>query len=375
MRVLEVITGGEAGGAQRHVADVTQGLRAVGHDVRVVHGGGRWLETVVGPTDYLPALARSVNPRADWAAYRGLLSLIGRFGPAVVHAHSSKAGLVARVAARTLGVPAVYTAHGFVFTDPTRPAGERALYRALERWAGRRSAAVITITARDAAWARAAGIPRVVPIANGVAVPRDAWTPPPGPPWRVGFLSRFSAEKGFDLLVAAVAGLGTPCQLVVGGDGPLGAQYRAAATAAGVRATFLGWQADPSAFFAQVHALAIPSWKEGLPYTLLDALASGVPTVVTDVGAMGDVVRPLNPRFVVPAGDPQSLTIALETALEETRTVAPSFADAARTHIARHFDVSGMVAQTAAVLEEAGREQEHPRRGPDRGGPGGSPPG
>lgn len=68
MRVLEVITGGEAGGAQRHVADVTQGLRAVGHDVRVVHGGGRWLETVVGPTDYLPALARSVNPRADWAA-------------------------------------------------------------------------------------------------------------------------------------------------------------------------------------------------------------------------------------------------------------------------------------------------------------------
>ena len=375
MRVLEVVTGGEPGGAQRHVADVTWGLRAAGHDVRVVHGGGRWLQTVVGPTDYLPTLTRSVHPRADWAAYRSLLGLITRYGPSVVHAHSSKAGLLARLAARTRGVPAVYTAHGFVFTDPTRPAWERALYRAVEGWAGRGSAAVITISARDAAWARAAGIPRVEPIANGVAVPGAPWTPPPGPPWRVGFLARFSAEKGFDVLVRAVAAAGPSYELVVGGDGPLAARYRAVAAAAGIRATFLGWQADAPGFFAQVHALAIPSWKEGLPYTLLDALGSGVPTVVTDVGAMGDVVRPVDPRLVVPAGDPKSLTIALEAAVEQARTSAPSFTDAARRHIARHFDVSGMVARTAAVLEEAGHEQQHPRRGPDDRGPGGAPPG
>lgn len=375
MRVLEVVTGGEPGGAQRHVADVTQGLRAAGHEVRVAHGGGRWLEAAVGATDYLPQLTRSVNPAADWAACRSLEALIARYRPSVVHAHSSKAGVLARLAARARQVPAVYTAHGFVFTDPRRPAWERAIFRAAEGWAGRRSAAVITLSPRDAAWARAAGIRRVELIANGVEVPAIPWTPPPGPPWRVGFLSRFSPEKGFGVLVAAMAAVGPTYELVVGGDGPLAAEYRAAAAAAGLSAAFLGWQGDTRAFLAQVHVLAIPSWKEGLPYALLDALAAGVPTVATDVGAMGDVLRPLDPRLVVPAGDPRSLTIALEAAVGQARTAAPSFADAARAHIARHYNLRDMIAQTAAVLEEAGHEQPQPGRGPDGRGPDGSPPG
>ena len=362
MRVLEVITGGEPGGAQRHVAELTQGLRAAGHDVQVVHGGGRWLESAVGPTHYLPALTRRVTGGGDVAAVRALVEVMRAWRPSVVHAHSSKAGLLARVAARRVGVPAVYTAHGFVFTDPTRPAWERRLYRELERWAGRRSAAVIAVSGSDAAWAAAAGVRRVAHIPNGVALPAASWQPPPGPPWRVGFLGRFGPEKGLAVLIQAIASAGAGWQLVVGGDGPGANEYRQAAAAQGVDAEFLGWQSHPAEFFAPLHALAIPSWKEGLPYTLLDALAYGLPTIVTDVGAMGDVVRPLDPHLVVPAGDPQSLTMAIRGAAEGR---GGSFAARARAHVVRHFDLAQMVTRTAQVLEEASHEQRSEGRDAD----------
>lgn len=366
MRVLEVITGGEPGGAQRHVADVTRGLRAAGHVVEVVHGGGRWLEAAVGPTTYLPELTRRVAGRADVQAVSALARIMRAWRPAVVHAHSSKAGLLARVAAWRVGVPAVYTAHGFVFTDPTRPAGERWLYRELERWAGRRSAAVIAVTARDAAWAQAAGVRRVAHIPNGVDLPAASWQRPPGPPWRVGFLGRFSPEKGLGLLIQAMGAAGPNWQLLVGGDGPGADGYRQAAAARGVSAKFLGWQADAAAFFDGLHVLALPSWKEGLPYTLLDALAYGLPTIVADVGAMGDVVRPLDPGLVMPAGDALSLTMAVKRVGE---AFDASFTDRARAHVAQHFALADMVARTAEVLEEASHEQRSEGRDADGRGP------
>jgi len=351
VRILEVITGGEPGGAQRHVATLTRGLRAAGHEVIVAHGGGSWLAEQVGATCRVPSLGRSIRPDRDWAAERALEHLMRTALPDVVHAHSSKAGILARVAAGRVGVPAVYTAHGFVFQDPMRPAVERWLYRRLEQYFGRRCRAVIAVSARDAAWARGAGLRQVVHIPNGVEVPSAPKRMPPGPPWRVGFLGRFTPEKGFAQLVAAVAAAGPRWELVVAGDGPLARAYHAAVREAGVSATFLGWQTSATPLLAQVHVLAVPSWKEGLPYSLLDGLAHGLPVVVTDVGGMADVVRPLDDQLVVPAGSPRSITMALTHAVG----LGETFYTAARCHVRQHYDVERMVAATAQTLEEASR--------------------
>jgi glycosyltransferase involved in cell wall biosynthesis len=351
VRVLEVITGGEPGGAQRHVAALTAGLVALGHDVAVAHGGGRWIASQVGPTQYLSPLTRGIGPQ-DRAALSAIRRLIAEMRPDVVHAHSSKAGVLARWAALQAGVPAVYTAHGFVFLDPTRSRAARAAYRSIEAYFGRRSSAVIAVSARDAEAARALGIRRVAHIPNGVRVPERPIVALPGPPWRVGFLARFSGEKGFEVLVDAVARAGPDFELLVAGDGPAREDYRRLAATAGIAAAFLGWQDPVAPFLKEIHVLAVPSWKEGLPYALLDGLAHGVPTVATDAGGMADVLRPLDPALVVPVGDRVSLTMALTRAVR----LGAEFREAARAHIQGQYSESRMVAETVRVLEEATRE-------------------
>ena len=352
LKVLEVITGGEAGGAQRHVRDLCRGLKAWGHDVQVVHGGGDWIARQPGITaQFLPALVRDPHPAKDGAAYFRLKEICRRESPDVVHAHSSKAGVLARMAAWSLHIPAVYTAHGFVFADPTRSRAWRAAYRLAEQWCGRRSAQVIAVSARDQALGQKLGIPHIIHVPNGVLpiVERPLMRVPS--PLRVGFLGRFQREKGFEILVEAIKLLARPVVLVVAGNGPEAERFERWATMAHLDVTFLGWQDESLALFRQVDVLAIPSWKEGLPYTLLDALAYGLPTVVTDVGGMGEVVGQLDPRLVVPPGNPAQLAQGLSAAA----SLAPDFTDRAKALIAASYSLDGMIRRTVSILESAAR--------------------
>ncbi len=352
MRVLEVITGGEAGGAQRHLADLVRGLAAMGDQVLVAHGGGTWLDRAVPvPTAYIREIRRRPDPVQDLRAVARLSGLVDAFSPDVIHGHSSKGGFLARLVGRVRRRPVVFTAHGFVLWDSTRSAPSRMVFRWFEGWAARQSAAVIAVSARDRDLAMAMGARRSILIENAVTVPDLPWEAPEGDPPRVGFLGRFSREKGFDVLVSALTRPGTLVELRVAGDGPLADTYRREARAARIAHTFLGWQDSPENFLRTVNALAIPSWKEGLPYTLLDALALGVPTVVTDVGGMGDVVRELDPELVVPPGRPAELRAGIAHALQ----LPPDFTGRARTLAATRFTMDTMIYRTREVLREAAR--------------------
>ena len=357
-RVLEVITNGEAGGAQRHVADLARGLSDRGDEVWVAHGGGHWLDAQSGlRTVYVPELVPPIAPPRDVRAFWRLLAVIRVLRPDVVHAHSSKAGLLARWASRWERVPAVFTAHGYVFLDPTRPAWERSLYRLLEGWAARASSAVIGVSRRDAEAARGLGAQRATYIANGVRVGPDRWRRPTGDVLRVGFIGRFSREKGFDVLLDALTAIDPRPELVVAGSGPMESAWRKRASDLRLVVRFVGWQEPVTRFLTDLHALAIPSWKEGLPYVLLDALAFGVPTVVTDVGGMGETVGSLDPALVVPPGDPPALARAIDYALQ----LGDSFADRARELMQRSYNLDTMVNQTRRVLTEAAGDGAVPR--------------
>jgi glycosyltransferase involved in cell wall biosynthesis len=352
VRVLEVITGGEAGGAQRHLADLVRGLARQGDEVLVVHGGGTWIDTVIPvPTAYVADIRRAPDPVHDLRALARLISLVDSFQPDIIHGHSSKGGFLARLAGQRRRLPVVFTAHGFVVLDPTRSRGSRRVFRWVEAWAARRSAAVIGVSERDRELAAAMGAPHAVCIPNAVEVPREPWEPPRSETFTVGFLARFSREKGFEVLVSALQDFDGPVTLKVAGDGPLAGDYRDVAARAAVRCEFVGWQDDPSAFLRTLNVLAVPSWKEGLPYVLLDALALGIPTVVTDVGGMGDVMRRLDPRLVVPPGRPPELRAGIEAA----RGLGPAFVDRARALIREHFSLDEMVRRTREVLWEASR--------------------
>ncbi len=188
----------------------------------------------------------------------------------------------------------------------TRTGAERAALTALYR----RLAAVVSPSTegRDQLVADLGVDPaRAHVVPNGVDVPPDPAGPAGNPVPRIGALGRLTAQKGFDVLLAALRRLDVPFEAVVGGAGRDGEALREAA--AGLPVTFPGWVDDPRAFLAGLDLFVVSSRVEAGPLVLAEAMAEGLPCVSTDVGevrrlAGEDVV-------VVPVDDAAALAAAI----------------------------------------------------------------
>ena len=245
--------------------------------------------------------------RADDAPQ--LRSALAELAPDVVQVNLvDPTSMVAALEASAAVAPTVATLHmrGEV-TDLERV---RAAYGALRH--------LVAVSAEFAALARdLLGLPadRVTHVVNGVD-PVPLVTPPDGDVPVLGALGRLTPQKGFDVLLEAVALLlarGVPLQVVLGGEG----RDREALQrqAAGLPVRFLGFQDGPRALLGQVDVVAVPSRVEALPLVLVEAVSAGLPAVATDVGdvrlALDGVVE------VVPPEDPRALADALEPLLRD----------------------------------------------------------
>ncbi len=140
--------------------------------------------------------------------------------------------------------------------------------------------------------------------------------PPTAP--RLVAVARLHEQKGIPLLVEAAARLhraGEPLELDIIGDGPLrsvlAAQIAARGLASSVR--LLGWQSSDAirAAILSARALVLPSFAEGLPVVLMEALALGRPVIATQVAGVAELVRPTENGWLIPAGDVDALTTAM----------------------------------------------------------------
>jgi glycosyltransferase involved in cell wall biosynthesis len=191
---------------------------------------------------------------------------------------------------------------------------------------------------------------RVHVLPNGIDVPADPHGPAGSAVLRVGGLGRLTAQKGFDVLLAAVGALvgeGTAVEVVVGGEGRDGAALRAAA--AGLPVAFRGFVTDVRGFLAGLDVFTLPSRREAMPLVLLEAMAEGLPCVATDVGdvraAVGDAA------VVVRPGDPAALADGLRSLLTDPAR-RRALGAGARERAVRDFDAGLMARRTAAVLQE-----------------------
>ncbi|TFV58571.1 glycosyltransferase [Geodermatophilus sp. DF01-2] len=205
---------------------------------------------------------------------------------------------------------------------------------------------------------------RVHVVPNGVDVPVDPAGPAGRAVPRIGALGRLTEQKGFDVLVDAVALLadrGVPVEVVVGGEGRDGERLRAAA--AGLPVAFRGFVGDVRGFLAGLDVFCLSSRREALPLVLLEAMAEGLPCVATDVGdvaaAAGEDV------LVVPTEDPERLADALGTLLADPDLRA-DLGRRARARAAAKFDAALMARRTFALLARARRASVRSR--PARGG-------
>jgi glycosyltransferase involved in cell wall biosynthesis len=326
------------------------------------------------PVDYLATHCEGSMARKALTALRaffGMALAIFRHGPVILHVHAASDASFWRKSifmsfGMLAGCPFIFHLHGgrFVrfYEAECGPLG-----RGLIRFFLDRAACIIVLSESWRDWAQSVSSnPRVVCIPNPV-LEAPARTLPAGGN-TVLFLGLLCREKGiFDLLeaVAALRPSLPELRLVCAGDGDVGAvAEHARRLGISEAVTLPGWVsgAEKEAWMQRASVFVLPSYAEGMPMSLLEAMAAGIPTVSTAVGSVPEVVTDGVDGFLIAPGDTAALQKVLGLLLRDAalragvaaaarETVRLRFgADMVLARLERVYAAEGLVPREAAVL-------------------------
>jgi len=362
MRIAYVVTrADEIGGAQVHVRDLATAMHQVGHEVAVIGGSAGELSAQLRqrgvPFHPIPSLRRELHPWRDLRAFLQLKDLLARLRPELVSTHSSKAGWLGRLAAKALGIPALFTAHGWAFTVGVSERARR-VYALAERLAAPLADRIVTVSEYDRILAleqRVAPSDKIIRIHNGV---HDCLPCPPANPAgtgvRIVMTGRFSPQKDHVCLLHTLARLRhLDWTLDLVGHGPLQAPAIALAGALGIqdRIRFLGARNDVCAVLRGADVYVLVSNWEGLPRSILEAMSVGLPVVASDVGGVSEVVQEADTGFLVPRKDDRRLAERLELLITEG-DLRRTFGARGRRRYEEEFRFEVMFERTLALYQE-----------------------
>jgi glycosyltransferase involved in cell wall biosynthesis len=357
MRVVLLTTNLARGGAEAQVAQLAMALG--GETARVI--------SLLPPTAYEDQLASAgievhslgMRPgRPDPRALARLARLLRSARPHVLHAHMFHANLLARMVRLICPVPVVIsTIHSMA---ESKLEGTAASYRSRERLyrlTDRLSDATVCVSAAVAerhVAARAVSLQRVRVIPNGVDT--DRFRPDPcarerlrgelglGEEFAWLAAGRLIWKKDYPTLLRAMAEQPEGI-LLIAGDGPLRSDLERLAAELGARVRFLGVREDLPRLMNACDALALSSAVEGLPMVLLEAAATGLPSVATEVGGVAEAVLHARTGLLVPPGDSETLAAAMAALAALPPNARANMGRAARDHALARFDMRSVAAQ------------------------------
>jgi glycosyltransferase involved in cell wall biosynthesis len=359
--VVHVITRLIVGGAQLSVVGLCEALREH-YDVRLIIGPEEGLEGSLRaraaesiPLTIVPTLRRDIDPRNDLAAVTTLRRTLRGLSPAIVHTHSSKAGILGRVAAMRRSVKLVHTIHGWGHT-PDDSRLRRAMLIRAERLVARRTDALVAVSSdvRDEGLQCRIGHPDLYEVIPAFVVLRPADLDFDASRQRarralgledadeiVGWVGRFVPQKDPDTLVRVlelILGSRTTARAVLIGDGPMrrDTERRLRKTGVGERVVFAGLKPDARALYAAFDVLLHPSLWEGQPLVIKEAIAERVPVVATLVTGTDDLVEEGRTGYLTRPGDGEGMAAHALAVLEGTGLRAPLAADVVAQVSARH---------------------------------------
>jgi glycosyltransferase involved in cell wall biosynthesis len=354
--VIRVATRLNVGGPTRHIASLMHRMPARFAQILVAGiaspDEGEGMLEVPGERRVVRDLVRPAAPAADRRAYAELLRMFREERPAVVHTHQAKAGILARSAAVSAGVPVVvHTYHGHTFRGYFRWPWS-AVARVLERRAAARSSALIAQAAGQAddlaRFLGRAARERTRVILPGIEPPERKARPRDGEGrTRVVFPARLEPVKDPLLMLDVARRLPSHFEVHAFGDGSLGREVaRAVAADAALRGRVVLHPATPerAAMFDGGAVTLLTSREEGTPLALLESQAFGVPVVAPDVGAVRSVVAPGG--GIVVARDPAALAAAVGRAADG------GIAAGAPEWVLARFGAERMVGEVAALYDE-----------------------
>jgi glycosyltransferase involved in cell wall biosynthesis len=341
--VCHVITKLELGGAQEVALQVVSGLdRGRFRAVLMAGPGGLLLDeakTLPGvEVRIIPSLVREIHPFKDLRALVQLIRAFRQLRPAIVHTHSSKAGIIGRLAAWMAGVPAiVHTIHGYGITPGQAPWTRRILI-AVERLVGHVTTFWIAVSNADLNQ----GLQWRLFTKRTVLLTRPGIDPKPfaliakggvrdrlrlefgaGPSsiliGTVSCLKPQKAPEDFVRVAALIAQEFPEARFVLAGDGELRDRVEQLVRENRLcdRFRLLGWRRDIPLLMSALDVFALTSRWEGLPCVLLEARAAAIPVVATDVGGAREAIEEGVHGWLCPVGDIEGMARQVGRILRE----------------------------------------------------------
>jgi glycosyltransferase involved in cell wall biosynthesis len=284
----------------------------------------------------LPAMVRSIRPVKDFKALISLVRLIFEENPDIVHTHSSKGGILGRLAAKMAGVShVVHTPHGHVFYGHFGPIASKT-FLWVEKIFSRFTDRMVALTdgeKDDYINLSVCPSEKLLKIHSGVDVKKFMQANGNRVEKRrslgldqneavIGFVGWLLPIKGPDYLLKAMDDVwrGHPeASLVLVGKGDLDVDLRAEAqrkTTNG-KVKFLGWREDIDEIMPLLDMLVLPSLNEGMGRVLVEAMAAGKPVVASRVGGIPDLVRHGETGYLVPPADEKALADGIKKLLDD----------------------------------------------------------
>ncbi len=406
IRVLHIITRMVRGGAQENTLANVAGLHGPEWESCLVTGPALGpegsLETKCEAAGirmlHVPSLVREISPRQDRIALAHLVRILRQERPHLVHTHTSKAGILGRLAARIARVPVViHTPHGHVFHSYEGKLKSK-VFVGVERSCASMAQRLVALTDREMQEHLELGVgrpeqwsiihsgvdfrPFEAARGGGERVRAELGIPPQAPV--VGTVGRLVAIKGQEFLLEAAASLAgefPDLHLLMVGDGPLRTQLLEMARGAGLNTVehpapgvagetlrtsgsaapaptvhFVGLRKDVGRMLSAMDVFALPSLNEGMGRVLVEAMAMELPCVASQVSGIPDVVEDGSTGLLVPARDAASLSGALRRLLASP-DLARAMGQRGRARAVPGYSVEEMLAQLERLYRQALRER------------------
>lgn len=365
-KILQLIGGGEIGGAEQHVLTLLQGIDKAAFALTsgcLINGPFARSTEEKG----IPTLRFPMKHALDLSPLPKLMADIRQEGFSLIHTHGSRANLLGRLAGRRLQLPVVSTVHSSLKHDYLSPAAA-SLALVLDRLTLPLTSGIITVSEALAEEVAHRGGQRISTIYNGIpplpqlatreqraelresfrrtwAIPKDALV--------LGCVARLHPTKGLQTLLEAAHILRPQfphLHILIIGEGPLHKDLDEQAEAWELPHTFTGYLPDAYQALPAMDIFILPSISEGMGLVLLEAMQAHLPLVATAVGGIPELLRSSLDGFLIPPGQPAELAGSCRTLLQNP-DLAQSYINSGAQRW-QDFSVQEMLRQTENFYRE-----------------------
>lgn len=311
MKIVYIITRSDVlGGASVHLLDLAKGMISQGHQVHILVGGSGAFTKELEKNNInfrsLHHLKREISLIHDVLGFWEIKKYLSKLKPDIVHCHSSKAGLLGRLAANFLKLPVIFTAHGWAFTDGVSPKKQK-IYATLERFLVKFSDRIITVSEYDRQHGfkyQVGSLEQVETIHNGVPdIKFVNQVKDSNLIVKLIMVARFEDPKNQFFLIQALCKLSEQLnwQIDFLGEGPNLQKCKDLVEANNLeqKVIFHGQSFKVKDFLNQADIFVLISNYEGFPLTILEAMSTGLPIIASDVGGIKESVSAENGYLIL----------------------------------------------------------------------------